>query len=67
MSLDKELADELGRRLVKTDLDLVGNFDDVSEKRVLRELLKNQCVIMQVLAAMNGMSPNPKAYKDLLD
>jgi len=68
MPLDRELANELGRRLAKTDLgNLVAGFDNASEKGMVWELLENQFCIMQVLAAMNGMNPNPKAYRDLLD
>lgn len=68
MSLDKELTDELGRRLAKTNLgNLIRGFEEASEKGVLWELLENQFCIMKVLAAMNGMDPNPKAYRDLLD
>jgi hypothetical protein len=68
MALEKELKDDLGRRLAKTDVgNLICGFDRASEKGMIWELLENQFVIMQVLAAMNGMDPNPKAYRDLLD
>jgi len=34
---------------------------------MLWEVLENQFAIMLVLAEMNGMSPNPKNYRDLLN
>jgi len=68
MALEKEVADDLGRRLAKTNVgNLIAGLDEASEKSMLLELLENQFCIMRVLAAMNGMDPNPKAYKDLLD
>ena len=68
MALDKELQDALGRSLAKTNVgNLIAGFDKASEKGMVYELLENQFIIMQVLAAMNGMDPNPKAYKHLLD
>lgn len=71
MALDKETHDALGRRLATMDLGLSCGLDDASknipERHMLWELLENQFAIMLVLAAMNGMSPNPKAYRELLD
>ena len=68
MALDKELQDALGRSLAKTNVgNLISSVDKASEKNMLYELLDNQLIIMQVLAAMNGMNPNPKAYGHLLD
>ena len=68
MSLSQETQNELGRRLAKTNLgNLILGFDGACEKGMLWELLENQFAIMQVLAEMNGMSPNPKFYNDLLD
>ena len=67
MALEQEVADELGLRLAKTDLgNLIVGFDKASEKGMLWELLENQFCILRVLAAMNGMSPTPKAYRHLL-
>jgi hypothetical protein len=68
MALSKEMEQELGLRLCKTDIgSLIHGFQDASEKAMLRELLENQFTIMRVLAEMNGMSSNPKHYKDLLE
>lgn len=68
MALEKELADDLGRCLAQTDLgNLLSGLEKASEKGMLYELLFNQFTIMRVLAAMNGMSSNPKNYRDLLD
>ena len=68
MALDKELADYLGKCLAESDLgNLVAGCEKASEKGMLYELLRNQLCIMRVLAQMNGMNPNPKAYRDLLD
>ncbi len=67
MALDKELQDDLGLCLVKTNLgNLLMGVEEASEKGMLFELLDNQLCLMRVLAAMNGMNPNPKAYRHLL-
>ena len=68
MALEKEVAEQLGKCLAQTDCgSLWVGPERTSEKEMLYELLGNQFAIMRVLAAMNGMNPNPKAYRDLLD
>ena len=67
MALDQELQDDLGYCLARTDLgSLTPGPNNASEKHMVYELLANQLTIMQVLAAMNGMNPNPKAYRHLV-
>jgi hypothetical protein len=68
MALTKELENYLGQRLAKTNLgNLHSGYKDANEKGMLWEILDNQFCIMMVLAEMNGMSSDPKAYRDLLD
>ncbi len=71
MALDKGTRDTLGRRLATMDIGLCCGLDDASknvpERHMLWEVLENQFAIMLVLAEMNGMSPNPKNYRDLLN
>ena len=67
MALCQETQDSLGLQLAQTDLgNLCAGPDKASEKGMIYELLQNQLTIMQVLAEMNGMSPHPSHYKNLL-
>ena len=68
MTLEKELQEDLGRRLAAADFgSLCRGREQADEKDVVWELLENQFVILRVLAAMNGVDPNPKTHRQLLD
>ena len=66
MTLEVELTEDLQRCMAQSDLGCLIAGENATEKAILLELLGNQLCIMRVLAAMNGIDPNPKAGRHLL-